>query len=130
MCKTTFYQDPEVQALHDEMYLDGTIDQAEANRLWEIKASKDVTSDDFDRFFAEAIMSNIMEDGEFSEEEAKDLIDRITADDTIDDAETCLLEMIVEKHEDGEITAPQCFIDAFPSYFEESEGFDDDEDEE
>ena len=120
--------DSEVVELYDRMFADGVISDEEVEELWGIKDKKDGdTSSDFDKFFAAAVVANIMADGVFTEEEAQKYADKINEDDSIDDAETAFLELLAEKDENGEIEVPNSFKVQFEDFFTVEEEEDEDE---
>lgn len=123
MCKVN------VEELREEIMADGVVTKEEVEMLWEKKDSQegDTTSEfdaffaEFDAFFAEAVMAWLLADGEISDEEAQYLIDKISEDDDIDDAEDELLESIAEWGSEEGHNVPVILIEAFPDYFEEDE---------
>lgn len=92
MCKESV----NVEELRKEVMADGVVTKEEVELLWDKKDSQDVTTCEFDSFFAEAVMAWLLADGQIDEEEAQFLIDKINEDVDIDDAEAELLESINE----------------------------------
>lgn len=63
-------------------------------------------------------MAWLLADGQIDEEEAQFLIDKISEDADIDDAEAELLESINEWGLEGH-EVPSILVEAFPDFFEE-----------
>lgn len=114
MCKESV----NVEELRKEVMADGVVTKEEVEMLWEKKDSQDVTTYEFNSFFAEAVMAWLLADGQIDEEEAQFLIDKINEDVDIDDAEAELLESINEWGLEGH-EVPSILVEAFPDFFEE-----------
>ena len=110
MCKESV----NVEELRKEVMADGVVTKEEVEMLWDKKDSQDCTTCEFDAFFAEAVMAWLLADGQIDEEEAQFLIDKISEDADIDDAEAELLESIAEWGSEEGHEVPQILIDEFP----------------
>lgn len=117
MCKESV----NVEELRKEVMADGVVTKEEVEMLWDKKDSQDCTTCEFGAFFAEAVMAWLLADGQIDEEEAQFLIDKISEDADIDDAEDELLESIAEWGSEEGHNVPVILIEAFPDYFEEDE---------
>lgn len=116
MCKESV----NVEELRKEVMADGVVTKEEVEMLWDKKDSQDCTTCEFDAFFAEAVMAWLLADGQIDEEEAQFLIDKISEDADIDDAEAELLESINEWGLEGH-EVPSILVEAFPDYFEDED---------
>lgn len=114
MCKESV----NVKELRKEVMADGVVTKEEVEMLWDKKDSQGCTTCEFDAFFAEAVMAWLLADGQIDEEEAQFLIDKISEDADIDDAEAELLESINEWGLEGH-EVPSILVEAFPDFFEE-----------
>lgn len=112
MCKESV----NVEELRKEVMADGVVTKEEVEMLWDKKDSQDCTTCEFDSFFAEAVMAWLLADGQIDEEEAQFLIDKISEDADIAEAE--LLESINEWGLEGH-EVPSILVEAFPDFFEE-----------
>lgn len=110
----------EVKALREEIFADGKVTKEEVELLWAKKDSVEETIFEFDELFVEAVMAWLLADGVIDDEEAQFLIDKITQDDHIDDAEDTLLVALNDYRLDGN-EVPQILIDTFPVFFEDEE---------
>lgn len=77
----------ETAAIKAELLADGKIDRDEANDLFELKDKAEELCDDFRKFFVEAIVAHIMEDGKVDEEEIAWFKEKAGADGEIDEME-------------------------------------------
>lgn len=107
-----------VEELRKEVMADGVVTKEEVEMLWDKKDSQDCTTCKFDAFFVEAVMAWLLADGQIDEGEAQFLIDKISEDADIDDAEAELLEFINEWGLEGH-EVPSILVEAFPDFFEE-----------
>lgn len=114
MCK----ENVNVEELRKEVMADGVVTKEEVEMLWDKKDSQSCTTCGFDAFFAEAVMAWLLADGQIDEEKAQFLIDKISEDADIDDAEAELLESINEWGLEGH-EVPSILVEAFPDFFEE-----------
>lgn len=110
-----------VEELRKEVMADGVVTKEEVLMLWEKKDSQEVTTCEFDSFFAEAVMAWLLADGKIDEEEAQFLIDQINEDEEVDDAEDELLKSIAEWGKEEGHEVPDILVAEFPDYFEEDE---------
>lgn len=117
MCKEVL----NVEELRKEIMADGVVTKEEVEMLWDKKDSQDSTTCEFDAFFAEAVMAWLLADGKIDEDEAQFLVDKINEDDSIDDAESELLEAINEWGSEEGHEVPSILVDEFPDYFEDDE---------
>lgn len=118
MCKESV----NVEELRKEIMADGVVTKEEVEMLWEKKDSQEGdTSSEFDAFFAEAVMAWLLADGKIDEDEAQFLVDKINEDDSIDDAESELLEAINEWGSEEGHEVPSILVVEFPDYFEDDE---------
>lgn len=110
-----------VAALRDEIFADGKVTKEEVLVIWEKKdAQEGNTSSEFDSLFAEVVMAWLLADGKIDEEEAQFLIDKITEDNEIDNAEEELLETINEHRMAGN-EIPTSLLEAFEDFFKDDE---------
>lgn len=112
----------DVSELRKEVMVNGVITKEEVEMLWKKKNSQGGnTSPEFDAFFAEVVMAWLLVDDAISVEKAYYIIDKINEDNYIDDAESELLESIVEWNSEEGHEIPQIFIYEFPNYFKYEE---------
>ncbi len=87
----------EVKEIEEVIYADGTIDQEEADFLFELNDAVSGKNNDssWEGLFVKAISSFVLDDdgsnGEIDADEAKYLVDQIQGDGQIDSAEKALL---------------------------------------
>lgn len=110
----------EVLKLREEIFADGKVTKEEVELLWSKKDELEETSVEFDSLFAEAVMAWLLDDGIIDEEEAQYIINKITEDDTIDNAELELLYSLNDVYQSG-LSLPKCLLEAFPDFFTEDE---------
>ena len=80
-------ESPELDALRQLLYADGTIDRQEADFLVELHKRVQHKTPAFEHFFYQAIKHHILADGMIDAEEAAWLRQMLFADGKIDDAE-------------------------------------------
>lgn len=110
----------EVLKLREEIFADGKVTKEEVELLWGKKDELEEASAEFDSLFAEAVMAWLLDDGIIDKEEAQYIINKITEDDTIDDAELELLYSLNDVYQSG-LSLPKCLLEAFPDFFTEDE---------
>lgn len=108
----------EIKRLREEIFADGKVTKEEVLDLWERKDAQEETTCTFDLLFAEAVMAWLLADGKIDEEEAQFLVDKISEDGDIDDAEAELLESLCEWSWDEGHEIPTILMEAFPDFFE------------
>jgi uncharacterized membrane protein YebE (DUF533 family) len=91
----------EVEQIRNVIYSDGVIDSEEVDFLFEVNDAVSGNDNDpaWNELFAEAVASNILEDGVIDDEETSMLVAKIEGDGTVDQAEKKLLLLLKEKSE-------------------------------
>lgn len=105
----------DLKVLAAEIYADGKIEKEEFVKIQEVKdeayaEGNDVA--DLDIFYA-AVGCDYFLNAGATEEAAEFLIEQINEDGETDDAETLLVEKLVEVCEDRQLTVPACWTEAF-----------------